>query len=124
MTPAERIAENPVVFNTLPPNQKVLVQQGRICNGMTPDAVLLAWGPSDLPPVLGEKNGHKIERWVYRDYESVMVVPNMPPCVYGPCGWADPFYPTTGTAFIPRDVAYVEFTDGKVSSWERVGNEP
>ena len=118
-TPADRIAENPVIFNSLPANQQVLVQRGQICNGMTPDAVLLAWGAPDTAPIIGEKNNHKTERWVYRRYEPVTVVADMPYGPYGLHGCCDPFYSNTGTAFIPQDVAFVEFTDGKVSSWAR-----
>ena len=122
-TPADRIAENPVIFNSLPTKQQVLVQQGQICNGMTPDAVLLAWGAPDTAPIIGEKNNHKTERWVYRSYEPVTVVADAPCGPYGWYGYCDSFCSNTGTAFIPQDVAFVEFTDGKVSSWARAANK-
>lgn len=44
ITPADRIRENPAMYQNLPSEQQTLVQQGRICNGMNQDAVFLAWG--------------------------------------------------------------------------------
>ena len=38
-TPTTRINQNPVMFRQLSPEQQLLVQQGRICEGMTKDAV-------------------------------------------------------------------------------------
>ncbi len=122
-TPADRIAENPAVFQSLPPQQQLLVQQGRIEQGMSADAVLLAWGAPDSAPVYGQKDGRKTERWVYKGYEPVTVVTvgDFPPH-YGPYGWYDPLYPTSSTAYIPTQDAYVEFVNGKVESWEKKGN--
>ena len=120
VTPTDRIGSNPVMFRMLPPEQQSLVQQGRICKGMSPDAVLLAWGKPNAAPIEGEKDGKKLVRWVYKSYEPVMVTTDWfgaPVC--GPRGWCDPFYAGTGTAYVPTDSAYVEFTNGKVSAWER-----
>lgn len=121
VTPSERIAENPVVFNSLPPAQRILVQQGRIEKGMSPDAVLLAWGAPNSEPIYGQKNGHKTERWIYKGYEPVTVMSNSVGPYVGPYGWYDPVYPTSSTAYIPTQDAYVEFIDGKVSEWEKKG---
>ena len=119
-TPADRIAKNPAVYGGLSSEHRSLVQQGRICKGMSPDAVLLAWGKPNAAPIEGEKDGKKLVRWVYKSYEPVMVTTDWfgaPVC--GPRGWCDPFYAGTGTAYVPTDSAYVEFTNGKVSAWER-----
>lgn len=121
-TPAERIAENPAVFRSLPPQQQLLVQQGRIEQGMSADAVLLAWGAPDTAPVYGEKDGRRTERWIYRGYEPVTVMSDWSPLHHGPYGWYDPVYPATGTAYIPTQEAYVEFVNGKVSAWEKKGD--
>lgn len=115
-TPATRIAEYPAVFSSLPTEQQVLVRQGKICEGMSRDAVMLAWGKPEISPYVGQKNGKDIERWTYRGYQPVTVMSNAPYPAWGPYGWYGA-YPTTSTAFIPRDVAFVEFVDGKVSSW-------
>ena len=118
-TPADRIAENPVLYQSLPPEQQVLVQQGKICNGMSPKAVLLAWGKPNTPPIVGEKDGHRIERWIYKSYEPVSVVSfGAGYGYYGPRGWYDPFYSNFGTAYVPENAASVEFVNGKVDSWE------
>ena len=121
-TPAERIAENPAVFRALTPNQQTLVQQGRIEQGMPADAVLLAWGAPNSAPIYGQKNGKQTERWIYKGYEPVPVMSDRWPA-YGPYGWYAPFYPTSGTAYIPTEDAYVEFVNGKVVSWARKGNQ-
>ena len=42
-TPAERIEQNPLLFRQLSPEQKMMVQQGKICEGMTKDAVSALW---------------------------------------------------------------------------------
>lgn len=119
-TPADRIAANPVVYGGLTSEHQALVQQGRICKGMSPDAVLLAWGKPNSSPTEGEVNGKKLIRWVYKSYEPVMVTTDwFGAPAYGPRGWYDPFYAGTGTAYVPRDFAYVEFVNGKVSAWER-----
>lgn len=121
-TPADRIAENPAAFQSLPPQQQLLVQQGRIEQGMSADAVLLAWGAPNSAPVYGQKDGRKTERWIYRGYEPVTVMPDWGAPHYGPYGWYDPLYPTNSTAYIPTQDAYVEFVNGKVTSWEKKGN--
>lgn len=118
-TPADRITENPLLYNILPAEQQLMVQQGKICNGMTPDAVFLAWGQPNTPPVEGESNGHKIVRWVYRDYEAVPVMTGGFGYGYGPFGCYGSCYPQMDTAYLPYDAAFVEFTDGKVTSWQR-----
>ena len=118
-TPADRIEKNPLIFNSLPVDQKLMVQQGRICNGMSQDAVFLAWGHPNTPPVEGESAGSRTERWVYRAYESVPVMTTGVGFGYGPYGCHSVCYPQMETAFIPYDAAYVEFTNGKVTSWQR-----
>lgn len=63
-TPASRIQKNPVLFNSLPPAQKALVETGQIAEGMSPPAVFLAWGdPSAVAE--GNLNGKPATRWIY-----------------------------------------------------------
>src|SRR6186713_451559 len=40
-----RIAERPEAFRRLSPTDQTLVQQGRVRDGMSRDAVYIAWGP-------------------------------------------------------------------------------
>lgn len=105
------------MFSHLPVQQQALVQQGKISEGMSEDAVFLAWGRPDSPPMIGQVNGKKIARWVYKGYEPVTVMNNNPFPAWGPYGWYGYGWPMASTAYIPRNVAYVEFVDGKVTSW-------
>lgn len=119
-TPATRIAENPVLFRSLPEAQQQLVQQGRIAEGMSQDAVFLAWGAPNTAPYVGQKNGKSVIRWVYTYNEPVPVTSNWGPGWWGPYGgWYGPYGIDTGTAYIPRTAASVLFENNKVVSWEQ-----
>lgn len=114
-TPSSRIAENPAMFKALPPQQQSLVQQGQISQGMKADAVFLAWGRPDAQSEEGQKNGNHVIRWIYKGYDPVTVINDNPYPYWGPYGWYAG--PDTSTVFIPKKVAYVEFVNGKVTSW-------
>ena len=115
VTPADRIGRNPVMFRTLSPEQQLRVQQGRICEGMTKDAVYLAWGNPGTPPVLGQQNGQSYEKWVYLEYRPVMVDSVNAACVhYGSwCGGVG-----MSTAMVPVESAWVMFQNNVVTAWE------
>lgn len=118
VTPADRISENRLLFRSLPAEQQLMVQQGRICEGMSPEVVYLAWGNPTQPAVKGQKNGRSYEKWVYSTMQPVMVDT---PMWMGACrhGW----YGGGGvdTVYVPREVAYVVFENGKVTEWESRG---
>ncbi len=59
-----RIADNPPAFYTLPPQDQALILRGGIREGMTRDAVYIAWGDPDVVRefVVGGKHS---ETWVY-----------------------------------------------------------
>lgn len=119
-TPASRIEANPVMFRALNGEQQLMVQQGRICKGMTKDAVFLAWGKPASAPMVGEKDGRRFERWVYTVSRAV------PTDSFG--GWYgcyDPWYrhgwgPYGGmnVAYVPENVASVTFENDRVTEWE------
>ncbi len=117
-TPATRIEQNPVLFESLPEKDKALVQQGQIRAGMSPEAVFLAWGYPNSRPFVGEKNGKPLVRWVYTRMEPVMVTPTWGGPCWGPYGWCHGHYGMPDTAYIPRNTAYVTFENDKVVSWE------
>lgn len=117
-TPATRIESNPVLFQSLPADQQLLVQRGKICEGMTPQAVFLAWGYPNSAPYEGEKDGKKITRWVYNTMEPVFVNDSWRGPYWGPYGWYDPYSMGPSTVYIPRNAATVLFENGKVVSWE------
>lgn len=118
-TPATRIAANPVMFRALPPEQQNLVQQGHISEGMTQDAVFLAWGAPNNEPYVGQQNGKNVVRWVYTYQEPVMTTPTWGPSYWGPRGWYDPTFYGSTTVYVPRTAATVVFENNKVVSWER-----
>ena len=118
VTPGSRISANPVMFRMLSPEQQLMVQQGRICEGMTKDAVYLAWGNPNTPPVLGQQGGKPYEKWVYQVYEPVMM---------NSVGVATSFHHHghwcsnamgTSTAYVPKEVAWVMFENNIVTAWE------
>ena len=117
-TPSTSISQNPVMFRQLSPEQQMLVQQGRICEGMSKDAVYLAWGNPNTPPVTGQQNGVSYEKWVYNTYQPVMVdsLTVGAGCWHGPhwCGGGV----GTSTAYVPREAAWVMFQNNVVTSWE------
>ena len=59
-----RKKEHPAVYAALAPEQKVLVDEGKIKVGMSPDAVTLAWGPPSEVLESETPQGH-ITNWVY-----------------------------------------------------------
>lgn len=118
MTPAERISQNPVIYRMLSPEHQMLVQQGRICEGMSKDAVYLAWGNSNSVPISGQQNGCNYEKWVYHAYQPVFVDAVGGDIVCGPHG---PVYcgsMGTSTAMVPVESAWVMFQNNVVTSWE------
>jgi len=118
-TPASRIAGNQLVYQSLPAKQQELVRQGIICEGMSPDAVFLAWGSPNSAPYVGQKNGKSVVRWEYSAMEPVTVANGWTSPYWGPYGWYGPYYGGGfSTAYVPRNVGFVEFTNGKVTSWE------
>lgn len=117
-TPAERIEQNPLLFRQLSPEQKMMVQQGKICEGMTKDAVFLAWGEPNTPPVFGQRNGVSYEKWVYSTYKPVMV----DTVIGGGFGVGRHWHGGglgTSTAYVAQPVAWVMFNQDKVTSWEK-----
>ncbi len=117
-TPASRIEKNPVLFDSLPEQDKILVQQGKIRAGMSPQAVFLAWGYPNSQPFAGEKDGKRVVRWVYTTLEPVMVTPAWNGPYWGPGGWYHDYYGVADTAYVPRNSACVTFENDKVISWE------
>lgn len=117
-TPLNRIEKNPVMFGMLSPEHKVLVQQGRICEGMTRDAVFLAWGNPNSAPVQGQQDGQSYEKWIYKVYQPVMVDSFS---IGAGCWRHGPLYGggmTTGTAMVPQEAAWVIFQNDIVTAWE------
>lgn len=67
-TVQSRRQERYAAYQSLPPDQKAAVDQGRVTAGMNPDAVYIAWGnPSQI--VSGGGPGGESVTWLYQhDY--------------------------------------------------------
>lgn len=64
-SPVERrIERNPEIYNKLSDSDKVLINQGRIREGLSKEGVFLAWGRPDQVAE-GSQKGSKIEKWTY-----------------------------------------------------------
>lgn len=121
--PASRISQQPAVFAALPASQKALVQTGQIAEGMTKDAVYLAWGRPD-GVLAGSENGKSTELWRYTRLQPVyrQRIGMGMGWGYGPyCGRGrrhyDPFY-DQGLEYVPVTAGVVRFRNGKVTGWE------
>ncbi len=122
-TPQARIQENPGKFAALSSKEKAAVQNGQIAPGMSPDAVLLAWGPPS-ERFQGSAKNKTTERWDYAGSRPV---------------YSNNFYGSYGgfygrgnrvayalgpeISYIPYRVASVWFVNHRVDAWERVNGE-
>jgi len=62
-----RISDHPDIYNALSPRDQALVRQGRIREGMSMNAVWLAWGSPEQKGY-GRMRGRSTETWIYRAY--------------------------------------------------------
>ncbi len=129
-----RIQRNPELYASLSKRDKDLVQRGAVAEGMSRDAVFLAWGrPGRV--MSGSRSGRGRERWAYF---STAPVSNIS-VGYGYGGYGPhPFYSRfgvhplygygygpgwgygSGVDFVPVIDRTVEFENGKVVAWERL----
>ena len=118
-TPEARIRQRPDVFNRLDAKERELVSRGEIAEGMSKDAVAIAWGsPSSV--VDGLRNGKQMERWDYEGSQPVFLSGGYSQGYYGSYG-----YSGVGVVLGPQ-IAYVPylrsavwFHRGQVDAWER-----
>jgi hypothetical protein len=59
-----RIQERPGAYRALSASDQALVQQGKIREGMSQDAVYIAWGPPGYR-MPGRNRGRIVETWIY-----------------------------------------------------------
>ncbi|MCB1232548.1 MAG: hypothetical protein KDN19_20035 [Verrucomicrobiae bacterium] len=123
-SPENRVANEPELFEALPEKHRELVRQGRVAEGMSKDAVYLAWGrPQETKE--SSRNGVTRQAWVYYGTESIPVQTvgigvGFGDACYGRRYGGGPFY-DFGYEFAHRDyvAAKVEFESGRVVYWER-----
>jgi hypothetical protein len=118
-----RVTHNPLLFNKLSTADQLSVRLGQVKEGMTKEAVFLAWGrPSRI--ATGKKDGREFERWTYTEYEPVYSHTVGFGIGIGGGGWRhrgyyyDPFFyggPTVD--YLPTSGRSVEFVNGKVSGF-------
>lgn len=126
-----RIQKNPELYGKLSSKDKERVLLGEIREGMTDEAVFLAWGRPDRV-LSGSRSGSATEKWAY--FDSVPV--SSFSYGYG-SGYVHPFYSRygvhprygygfgpywgygTGVDFVQQISKQVEFRNGRVTAWER-----
>ncbi|MDP4623566.1 MAG: hypothetical protein NWT08_00370 [Akkermansiaceae bacterium] len=121
-TPEQRIASRSAAYEKLSQKHKDLVSRGEISEGMSKEAVSLAWGSPD-GTVEGLRNGKEMERWDYQGTRSV-VTNNFFGGYrtgygygYRYSGFGGGFGPTI--SYVPYRKASVWFVRGRVDEWER-----
>jgi hypothetical protein len=130
--PAEqRIQKHPERFAALSPREKDFVLRGEVTEGMSQDAVFLAWGrPGRV--MSGSRDGRGRERWAYFRTAPVSTV-SVGYGGYGPHPFysAYGFHPAygygygpgwgygSGVDYVPYLDRSVEFVNGRVVAWER-----
>lgn len=131
-TPQSRIEKNPGLFLKLNARDRQLVQSGSVREGMSRDAVFLAWGRPDSVSV-GANRGRQKESWTYFGQRPIRTMSmNMGfgfggfggfyPYGWGPYGWGypSPYWGGGGQSvtYVPYTAGQVDFSSGRVSHWE------
>lgn len=121
-SPATRAQQNPAVFNSLSAEDRDLVLKGTISEGMTKDAVLLAWGrPSTV--VTSSDNGRITEVWRYTSLQPVYRPHYGMGMGYGygyrGRGYAYPYGAVGfGPDYVPVTSSIVRFRKNRVVGWD------
>lgn len=98
-TTQDRIAQRPEAYNALSARDKDLVQRGEIREGMSQDAVYIAWGaPNQRGP--GRHRGSSTETWIYFNTTAGDYYP--PPFAYGYGGFGYGGFGGYGGSFLHR----------------------
>ncbi len=131
-SPSERRAQkNPALFGSLSEGERAAVLRGEVKEGMSRDAVYLAWG-SPGRVMSGSREGKEQEKWAYFVATPVQTTSFN----YGAYP-ASPFYSAygihpqygygvgpgwgvgSGVDYLPQISRSVEFVGGRVVAWEK-----
>ncbi|MCB1064365.1 MAG: hypothetical protein KDN20_15785 [Verrucomicrobiae bacterium] len=122
-SPEKRIAADLELFHSQSEKHQDLISRGQVIEGMSKDAVYLAWGrPHETKQ--SSRDGKARETWVYYGSEAVPVQTVGVSMGYGggyyAPGCASPFY-DFGYQYANRDyvAGKVEFEKNQVVFWER-----
>ena len=124
-----RVEANAETYGSLSDSDRALVNEGKIREGMSKQAVFISWGrPNDIRQ--GSKSGVPYETWIYMSSRAYSQTSLSLGYGYG----MDPYYPYYGgryyhrahlgfhpavaTTYRPLKVGSVEFLNDKVVSWE------
>ena len=134
VSPTSRIEKNPEIYDKVPSYHQELVQSGRIKNGMSKDAVYIAWGKPDSVAE-GEDNGKSFERWTYTSLRPIYSSRFYGGYGGGYRGYGRSYYSPYGYGgygrrgygygygqninYVPVRSAIVDFKNGRVSKWQR-----
>ena len=127
-TPQTRIQRNPQLYANLSTRDRQLVNRGVIREGMTRDAVFLAWGRPDSVTA-GTNRGRETESWTYVGQRPVRTMSMSMGMGFGYGGFGyggfGPYgmggYPYMGggpsVMYVPYTAGVVEFSSGRVVRW-------
>lgn len=122
-TPETRIAANPAAYEKLSDSHKDLVRRGQIDQGMSPEAVQLAWGtPSKRYD--GQNGKDRTSRWDYAGRKPVYSYNTSAYYGYGRYSrygrWGPRYAFSVGPdiTYVPYRKASVWFLNDRVSRWE------
>lgn len=127
-----RVEKHPDLMARLNDRERELVYRGEVAEGMSRDAVYLAWGRPDMVRT-GSRDGKGTESWAFFDTTPVQSVS----IGFGTGGYHSfysdfGFHPRfgygvgpgwgygTGVDFLSNVEKTVEFSNGKVVAWERL----
>lgn len=118
VSPIERrVTRNPEMFSKLPAAEQTSVRRGEVREGMSKDAVFLAWGQPDRV-AKGRRDGKNRERWSYTQYEQVQHFGYGGGLGFAGGGWYDPIgYAGPIIDYVPVPGRSVEFVEGKVAGF-------
>jgi hypothetical protein len=124
-TPLARAQKNPGMLESLSPSDRELVMKSTIAEGMSKDAVFLAWGKPDAVTT-GSEGGRPTETWRY-----AILRPVYPGLGFGlgygygygyrRGGYIAPYgsFPLS-PGYVPQTASVVRFKNGRVSAWETI----
>ena len=129
--PVQRIDKYPDKYSNLPPDEQSLVEDGRITEGMSKDAVYLALGkPDDVG--FASKGGEEFEIWSYITQSPI--VRNRIGFHGGFGGFGHGRFGRSGrfgrfggfgfgpsVTYVPRRTAIVKFSEGLVAEYQVSG---
>lgn len=115
------------MYDRLPSSHQTLIDQGRIQQGMSKEAVFLAWGNPDIKSD-GEEENVRFERWIYTRLTPIYTTGFSG--IYGYGRRCSPYYYGYGSrgsyygfnnqvVYATSKAATVEFKNDRVTRWQR-----